>query len=95
MTYVLYPDEGHGFARPENRLSFYAVTEAFLAKHSGGRYEPVGKTSRARRSRPGRRRRGPRHRRGPPDRSPANAEEAGDPPKRRTGRFELFVKSVF
>ena len=30
VTYVLYPDEGHGFARPENRLSFYAVTEAFL-----------------------------------------------------------------
>src|SRR5690606_31179678 len=30
VTYVLYPDEGHGFARPENRLSFFAVTEAFL-----------------------------------------------------------------
>ena len=42
VTYVLYPDEGHGFARPENRLSFYAVTEAFLAQHLGGRYEPVG-----------------------------------------------------
>jgi len=42
VTYVLYPDEGHGFARPENRLSFYAVTEAFLARHLGGRYEPVG-----------------------------------------------------
>ena len=32
MTYVLFPDEGHGFARPENRLAFYAVTEAFLAQ---------------------------------------------------------------
>lgn len=42
VTYVLYPDEGHGFARPENRLSFYAVTEAFLAEHLGGRYEPIG-----------------------------------------------------
>ena len=42
VTYVLYPDEGHGFARPENRLSFNAVTEAFLAEHLGGRYEPVG-----------------------------------------------------
>jgi dipeptidyl aminopeptidase/acylaminoacyl peptidase len=42
VTYVLYPDEGHGFARPENQLSFYAVTEAFLAQHLGGRYEPIG-----------------------------------------------------
>jgi dipeptidyl aminopeptidase/acylaminoacyl peptidase len=42
VTYVLYPDEGHGFARPENRLSFNAVVEAFLAQHLGGRYEPVG-----------------------------------------------------
>lgn len=42
VTYVLYPDEGHGFARPENRLSFYAVTEAFLAKFLGGSYEPIG-----------------------------------------------------
>lgn len=42
VTYVLYPDEGHGFARPENRLSFYAVAEAFLAQHLGGRYQPVG-----------------------------------------------------
>jgi dipeptidyl aminopeptidase/acylaminoacyl peptidase len=42
VTYVLYPDEGHGFARPENRLSFNAVTEAFLAQHLGGRYEPIG-----------------------------------------------------
>ncbi len=41
VTYVLYPDEGHGFARPENRLSFNAVTEAFLATHLGGRYEPI------------------------------------------------------
>jgi dipeptidyl aminopeptidase/acylaminoacyl peptidase len=42
VTYVLYPDEGHGFQRPENRTSFFAVTEAFLAKQLGGRYEPVG-----------------------------------------------------
>ena len=42
VTYVLYPDEGHGFARPENNLSFFAVAEAFLAQHLGGRYEPVG-----------------------------------------------------
>jgi dipeptidyl aminopeptidase/acylaminoacyl peptidase len=42
VTYVLYPDEGHGFARPENRMSFNAVAEAFLAEHLGGRFEPVG-----------------------------------------------------
>ncbi|TWT42150.1 Prolyl tripeptidyl peptidase precursor [Phycisphaerae bacterium RAS1] len=42
VTYVLYPDEGHGFARPENRMSFNAVTEAFLARHLGGRFEPIG-----------------------------------------------------
>jgi hypothetical protein len=36
-----YPDEGHGFARPENRLSFNATTEAFLSEFLGGRYEPV------------------------------------------------------
>jgi dipeptidyl aminopeptidase/acylaminoacyl peptidase len=42
VTYVLYPDEGHGFARPENRTSFNAVTETFLAQHLGGSYEPVG-----------------------------------------------------
>jgi len=42
VTYVLFPDEGHGFARPENRLAFYAITEAFLARHLGGRFEPIG-----------------------------------------------------
>ncbi len=42
VTYMLYPEEGHGFAKPENRFSFNAVTEAFLAEHLGGRYEPIG-----------------------------------------------------
>ena len=42
VTYVLYPDEGHGFQRPQNRMSFFAVTEAFLSKHLGGRMEPIG-----------------------------------------------------
>ena len=42
VTYVLYSDEGHGFARPENNMSFNAIAEAFLAKNLGGRYEPVG-----------------------------------------------------
>ena len=42
VTYVLYSDEGHGFVRPENRLSFNAVAEQFLAQHLGGRAEPIG-----------------------------------------------------
>lgn len=42
VTYITFPDEGHGFVRPENRMAFAAVTEAFLAKHLGGRYQPVG-----------------------------------------------------
>jgi len=42
VTYILYSDEGHGFARPENNLSFNAIAEAFLAKVLGGRHEPVG-----------------------------------------------------
>jgi len=42
VTYVLYPDEGHGFRRPENNISFTAVLEAFLAKCLGGRYEEAG-----------------------------------------------------
>ena len=37
--YMLFPDEGHGFAKPENRLKFYAAAEKFLAKYLGGRYE--------------------------------------------------------
>jgi dipeptidyl aminopeptidase/acylaminoacyl peptidase len=42
VTYVLYPQEGHGFAEPENSLSFCAIAEAFLAAHLGGRCEPFG-----------------------------------------------------
>jgi len=37
--YLLFPDEGHGFAKPENRLRFYAAAESFLARHLGGRAE--------------------------------------------------------
>jgi dipeptidyl aminopeptidase/acylaminoacyl peptidase len=42
VIYVVYPDEGHGFARPENDIAFKAIMEAFLARHLGGRAEPVG-----------------------------------------------------
>jgi len=37
--YLLFEDEGHGFAKPENRLRFYAAAERFLARHLGGRCE--------------------------------------------------------
>ncbi len=37
--YLLFEDEGHGFAKPENRLRFYAAAERFLARHLGGRAE--------------------------------------------------------
>ncbi len=42
VTYINYPDEGHGFVRPENRLSFFAISEGFLSKCLGGRAEPIG-----------------------------------------------------
>ena len=40
ITFLEFDDEGHGFARPENRLKFYALAERFLAEHLGGRCEP-------------------------------------------------------
>jgi acylaminoacyl-peptidase len=43
VSYVVYPDEGHGFQKPVNRLSYIAMTEAFFARHLGGACEPVGR----------------------------------------------------
>jgi len=40
-VYVLYPDEGHGFQRPENRMDFFARADGFLAECLGGRAEPM------------------------------------------------------
>jgi dipeptidyl aminopeptidase/acylaminoacyl peptidase len=40
VDYIVYTDEGHGFARPNNRLDFYGRVDEFLAKHLGGRMEP-------------------------------------------------------
>jgi len=37
VTYVLYPDEGHGFAKPDNSVSFFAIAENFLAQTLGGK----------------------------------------------------------
>lgn len=42
VTYALFPDEGHGFARPENNIAFYATAEHFLGRCLGGRAEPFG-----------------------------------------------------
>jgi dipeptidyl aminopeptidase/acylaminoacyl peptidase len=44
VTYVVFPDEGHGFARPANNIAFNAVAENFLAPCLGGRAEPIGDT---------------------------------------------------
>jgi dipeptidyl aminopeptidase/acylaminoacyl peptidase len=40
VVYVVYPDEGHGWGRPENTIDYYARVEEFLARHLGGRAEP-------------------------------------------------------
>ena len=42
VTYVVFPDEGHGFHNPKNNMAFNAVIEEFLAEHLGGKAEPVG-----------------------------------------------------
>jgi dipeptidyl aminopeptidase/acylaminoacyl peptidase len=42
LVYLVYPDEGHELARPQNRLSFFAVMEHFLGQCLGGRIEPAG-----------------------------------------------------
>jgi dipeptidyl aminopeptidase/acylaminoacyl peptidase len=47
VTYVLFPDEGHGFARPQNSIAFNAVAENFLSRCLGGRAEPIGDTLKA------------------------------------------------
>ncbi len=42
VSYIVFPDEGHGFARPQNNIAFNAVAENFLGKCLGGRAEPIG-----------------------------------------------------
>lgn len=42
VTYLLYPDEGHGFVKPQNNISFWAAAEQFLAQNLGGRVVPSG-----------------------------------------------------
>ncbi|MHC5040169.1 MAG: S9 family peptidase [Planctomycetota bacterium] len=45
VEYLLFQDEGHGFMKPENRLKFYRMAEAFLAEHLGGRKEETATPS--------------------------------------------------
>ena len=42
VEYIVAPDEGHGFARPQNNLAMYMAAEKFLANHLGGRYQEGG-----------------------------------------------------
>ena len=42
VTYILFPDEGHGLRRAPNRIGWNAIQEQFLANCLGGRAEPVG-----------------------------------------------------
>jgi len=39
--YMLFRDEGHGFARPENKFAFYGIAELFLSDNLGGRFEKI------------------------------------------------------
>jgi dipeptidyl aminopeptidase/acylaminoacyl peptidase len=43
VTYIVFPDEGHGFARPTNSIAFYGAAEAFLSVHLGGSYAPLAR----------------------------------------------------
>jgi dipeptidyl aminopeptidase/acylaminoacyl peptidase len=47
VTYIVFPDEGHGFARPVNSIAFNAVAEQFLGHCLGGRAEPIGEALKA------------------------------------------------
>ena len=40
VTYVLYPDEGHGMRKPENNLAMTGLVEQFLHKCLKGELEP-------------------------------------------------------
>jgi len=40
VLFVVYPDEGHGFVRPENNVDFAGRAEEFLHEAIGGRSEP-------------------------------------------------------
>jgi len=41
VTYLLFPDEGHRFAKFANKMLFLDHAERFLSQHLGGDYRPV------------------------------------------------------
>jgi dipeptidyl aminopeptidase/acylaminoacyl peptidase len=41
VSYIVFPDEGHGFARASNSIAFYGAVEAFLSAYLGGSYAPL------------------------------------------------------
>ena len=42
VVYFYYPEEGHDYALAESWISFWAISEQFLAEHLGGKAQPVG-----------------------------------------------------
>lgn len=40
VTYIVFDNEGHGFANPENNKRFTALTERFFAQTLGGKLQP-------------------------------------------------------
>ena len=41
VTYMLFPDEGHRFARFSNKMMYLDHAERFLSRHLGGKYHPI------------------------------------------------------
>jgi dipeptidyl aminopeptidase/acylaminoacyl peptidase len=40
VTYIVFDNEGHGFANPENNKRFTALAERFFAQTLGGKLQP-------------------------------------------------------
>ncbi len=43
VLYVSFPEENHSFSQQNSWLSFWSMTEQYLAKYLGGAFEPKGK----------------------------------------------------
>ncbi|MGI6372485.1 MAG: S9 family peptidase [Caldicoprobacterales bacterium] len=39
VRYLLFPNAGHSFSSPDDRITFYTAAEKFLAEHLGGRWQ--------------------------------------------------------
>ena len=78
VEYICAPDEGHGFARPVNNMAMMAASEAFLAKHLGGR-RPGGRDARGRRP--------PEGDHGRPEDASSSRRRSTRPPSARRSRW--------